>query len=144
MKRHLFGSLVGLVAFVAGFLASPIYFKETGRGGGLSRDLQHPCYVVAYNSSHFETLTVSTCTFETEQQARDDFFVVRSEAVRPERSMLFETMSGPLVIRTLVEYREAEKTYFCSLRANGNVRTDICSTSRRHVVSFEGQRILRW
>jgi hypothetical protein len=131
MRRHLIGFLFFVVTSAGSFWTSPVRFSELGRGSGLTRDLQHPCYFSFYGSSWWKNVTLSNCSFENDQDALDDWIKAGSEG-----AIISETPG-----RYVTSYVLEETTYYCTLLVEKKGRTDICSPSLSILLEFEKQKL---
>lgn len=131
MKRHALGFFIGIVTFAGGFLSAPITFTNTSNGHGATEDLQHPCWIAAYSSSHFARVALWSCSFDEDDDRASDHFNTSLDKYK----VLIATET-----RAIVTYSVDDFTGYCVLRLDGNRRNDVCSDSLRDALAFEQQR----
>lgn len=131
MKKHLLGILILIIAFVAGFLVSPIRFTsfavgQTNRG-----------WFTAYSSTYFVKLFLGGEKCETTEEAKVVFesrLKLYSEWVERQENLKLEENRAVIKIQITDLGQQ-----FCVIRNEKSMIYDICSASLEHVLEFEKQ-----
>lgn len=141
MKRHLLGFCLALLTFFASFYISPIRFNNLGIGHGATTDGSDWCSFSYYISNQFVKVYSDSCDYQTTEKAIENVDKAVDKAVDIiEPLKKIELRNGRKIQRAIIVLQENNLRYFCILRADGNWRNNICSTSLRHVLEFEQQK----
>jgi hypothetical protein len=132
MKKHLFEPLIFLVAFLIGFLASPVRFTVFAVGSGLHGGF------TSYQSTYFVRVACEREPYE-EWENIDQAFQERvnlySEYV--ENQQVLELSENRAVITFRADYSGQS---YCIIRKKKRMLYNICSSSLWHAVEFEKQK----
>jgi hypothetical protein len=140
MKKHLLGFCVALFFAFNSFYVSPIHFDNTVLGIGTTNDGSGDCRFYPQYSNHFVQLFWDVCFFENQDQSSNYFSeeIKRLTALNEETAEIqFESKENHK--RARIESDKDNKHFFCVIRQDKRLVTELCSTSLRHTLEFEQQ-----
>jgi len=126
------GTLIFLVAFFTGFLASPVRFSSFAVGSGLHGGF------TAYVSTYFEKVNCEREPYETTEEvdaAFNERINLLSKYVKSQQILELKENRAVIIFQT-----DYISNGYCVIRKRNMMLYNICSTSLWHAVEFEKQK----
>jgi hypothetical protein len=132
MKKHFWGTLIFLVAFFIGFLASPVRFTNDIISCGVRSTF------TTYQSTYLERVVSEHTEYEEQKELDRDFdeqVKLYSEYVKNQQILELKENRAVITFQT-----NDLGQRFCVIRKGNKELLGICSASLWHVLEFEKQK----